>query len=148
MKRLIRKFKVDDFNDDTYQINFSIVAKDNKLLSVTRLLASQMMHNSYLTVGDFLKDLSNNDLEIITDIIDFGEDHENFGDMILMSEMLATGEGLASGDTDEVTRRVNQFMVMISIESLYRKGYIQIFHENMSFGEDMLDKIVAKKIDD
>lgn len=140
---------MDDFNDDeTYQINFSKAAKDKELLSVTRLLASQMMHNPYVTVGDFLKSVSDGDLELMIDIIDVGEEHENFGDMILMSEMLATGEGLPSGTLDEVTTRVNQFLVMLSVESLYRKGLIQVFHQNMSFGDDMGDKIVAKKLDD
>jgi exosortase/archaeosortase len=63
-----------------------------------------------------------------------------------MTEMLSRAEGLISEDDDDLTRKINQFMVMVTMESLYRKGLIKLYHENMSFGKDVQHRVVAEKI--
>lgn len=140
---------MEEFDDDqTFSINFAQVSKEKSLLSITRLLAVNMMANPYITVGEFLKDIGDSDLDTIGDIIDAGEEHENFSDLMLISEMLAVGEGLPQGTVDVMHSRVNMFLTFITCEMLGRKGLIQVVRENMSFGEDMASAIVAKKLDD
>ena len=132
-----------------YIINFEKIVSDKSFLPVTRLLAADMMMNPYITVGDFLKEITDSDLKNLLTLSEDIEEGNNAEDFILLSEMLATGEGLSfADDADEVMKRVNQFVVMLSIESLYRKGMVKIYHENMSFGEDMNNKIIAEKLDD
>ena len=65
---------------------------------------------------------------------------------MLLAEMLATGEGLEHGNLDIMYERINQFLVFITCESLFRKGLVKIHHKNMSFGEDMADAIVVSKL--
>jgi hypothetical protein len=60
--------------------------------------------------------------------------------------MLAAGEGLALEGVDTTTARVNQFCMLIVIESLARKGLVKVFHENMSFGDEMGDKTIVEKL--
>lgn len=141
---------MDDFNEDEgiYSLNFPKIVESKEFLSTTRLLAAKMMVNPYITVGDFLKSLSDDDLRVLMHRADIVDEGNNGGDFILLSEMLATGEGLnSSEDADEVTKRVNSFIMYLTIESLYRKGMVEIFRENFSFGEDAGDKVIVKPIE-
>jgi hypothetical protein len=144
---------MDDFEkyDDKifYIINYDKIISDKKYLSVTKLLAAIMMKNPYITVGDFLKNISDNDLEHLIEISDTIDEGNTIEDFILLSGMLAAGEGLEFwADVGVVHKRVNQFLVLLSLESLYRKRMIKLYRENMTFGEDMNDKVVAEKLDD
>jgi hypothetical protein len=146
---LTRKIQMDEFElnpEQGFIINYQRIVDEKSLLSITRLLAIDMMKNPYIRVGDFLKNLSDIDLNVMLDIIDAGEEHENFSDLILIAEMLATGEGLEQGSLDVVHSRINQFLTLITCESLYRRGMIKVHHENMSFGDDMANAIVASKL--
>lgn len=136
-----------EFNpEEGFLVNYDRIAHEKSLLSVTRLLAVQMSKNPYITVGDFLKELSDGDLDTLLEIIDDGEDNKNFGDLMLLAEMLATGEGLEHGNIDLLHARVNQFLMYVACESLDRKGLAKVHHKNMSFGEDMKDAIIVEKI--
>jgi hypothetical protein len=147
----LRKTKMDEDEFDenhTFHINYQRVIDEKSMLSITRLLASQMMKNPYVIVGDYLKDMSDSDLNMLNSIIEYGEHHDNFEDLMLISEMLATGEGLERGTMEIMHQRINQFLMFITCESLFRKGLIKLHRENMSFGDDMSHLIVAEKLDD
>ena len=61
--------------------------------------------------------------------------------------MLGRAEDIHSENDDDLMHRVNQFMVMITCETLARKGLVKVYYENMSFGEDAGHRVVVKKID-
>ena len=54
---------MEDFGDTT--INLPLVAKDKNSLAITRMLATQLMENPYMTVGDFIGNLSDSDLSFL-----------------------------------------------------------------------------------
>lgn len=126
------------------QLNFDKIATYKEFLSVTRILAVDMMKNPYITPADFVKSLSDEELQNLLEISD-DEEHDRIDEIMLISEMLATGEGLEPANLDVATERVNQFCVFLVLESLFRKGLIKLKYENMSFGEDYKDKIIAEK---
>lgn len=134
--------------DQTFSVNYAKVAGEKSLLSVTRLLASDLLTNPYMTIGDFLKGLNASDLELLVNVIDEGTEHSNFEDLLLIAEMLANAEGLENGTLDVFTERTNQLTTFIVCESLYRKGLVKLHHENMSFGEDMKDKVIVERLDE
>jgi hypothetical protein len=134
--------------DQTFSVNYAKVAGEKSLLSVTRLLANELLTNPYMTIGDFLKGLNASDLELLVNVIDEGANHSNFEDLLLIAEMLANAEGLENGTLDVFTERTNQLTTFIVCESLYRKGLVKLHHENMSFGEDMKDKIIVERLDE
>jgi hypothetical protein len=73
----------------------------------------------------------------------------DYKDLILMSEMLAEGEGCEPAQDDDVfITRMEQFVMLLTIESLHRKGLVKAFSENYSFHEDMMDKVIVEKLDD
>lgn len=128
-----------------YSLNYGEISEYKQLMAVTRMLSKQMMVTPYVVVGEFIKELSDSDLKALMNAEQNGE----FEDLILMAEMLATGEGCDQAATDEVFKeRTNHLITLLVIESLYRKGLVRVYHENMSFNEDMLDKVVVEKIGD
>jgi hypothetical protein len=142
------EFNMDDaFDLDGYTVNLEEVSKQKDLMAVTRLLAMDLQRDGYVVVGDFIKDISDTDLENIVQDMDREGDHQ-YDDLILISEMLATGEGCdASKTPNDFGDRMNQLMTLLVCESLARKGLVKVRRENMSFHPDMMDKIVVEKIE-
>ena len=135
----------EEFDDEgTFSVNIHRVAQDKGVIALTRLLASQLIITPYIRVGDFFKNLSDDDLDMLELICD--EEHEHFDNLLLIAEMLATGEGLDHGTMDVIHERMNQLLMFIAMEGLHRKGLVKVHHENMSFGDDMGNKIVVEKL--
>ena len=131
----------DDEQYTDFDINYDNVIASKECLSMTRILAADLKANPYMTVGDFLMNISKSDLAILSDIVEqhmgFDEEDEvtdeRMADFVLMTEMLSRAEGLISEDDDDLTRKISQFMIMVTMENLYRKGLIKLYHENIEF---------------
>ena len=143
-------FDPDDLSDVT--INYDKIIESKEMLSVTRLLAADLKNNPYMTVGDFIINLSTGDLATLLDIVDrnnsddkVAEANEHLGDIMLIAEILARAEGLETDNLDQMAHRMQMFSTYIVIESLRRKGLVDVFHNNMSFGEDAGEKMIVKK---
>jgi hypothetical protein len=133
-------------NGEVYTIQYDKVIQDKTLLASTRLLAYQINQNGYIRVGDYMKELSDSDLEYFLEVSG-KEDEEEFSEIALLSEMLATAEGLpASESVDDFLQRTTSIISFFACEGLHRKGLVKLYHENMSFGPDMGDKLLVEKI--
>lgn len=129
-----------------FTINYDKLIGSTDMLAITRLLATHLSKNPYYSIGEFLKNLSDSDLELLMEIDATGEDDPRVGDIILIAEMLAAAEGVNDRDLDTVVLRAGQMQVFITLESLYRKKLVKLYRENMSFGEDAGDKIICEPI--
>jgi hypothetical protein len=115
-------------------------------MPITRALALDLSNTGYISVGDFLRDMNDNDL---ANLLNISEDEEcdEYPQILLISEMLATGEGLSPSDNNqEFADRITQLIMLLAIESLHRKGLVKVYRENMSFGDDMANKVIVEKI--
>ena len=136
------------FDVDGYSLNYAEIVKQNDLMAVTRLLAADLMRDGYIHVGDYIKNISDADLSSLVQAMEREDDHQ-YDDMILIAEMLATGEGCDPSKTpDEFGHRMQHMMTLMVVESLGRKGLVKVYRENMSFHPDMGDKIVVERIDE
>lgn len=149
-----------DFNEnqdfESYTIDYDKIVASKTFLSITRLTASQYKENPYRPVGQFFKDLTDEDLDILCKVCDDhaeaeenDQDYDNvphFEEVLLLAEMLAAGEGLLERTLDDVMRRTNQMMFYLAIESLHRKGLVKAHHSNFSFGLDAGDNIIVERI--
>lgn len=131
-----------------YHVVLEKIVTEKKMLSVTRLLAAELMSNPYKTVGEFFQNINDVDLETIIRIVEEEGGSEHSAELLLMAQMLYGAEGLGSqlDNIDAVTERINQFGVFAIVTSLHRKGLVKVHFENMSFGEDMGDKMLVEKI--
>lgn len=132
-----------------YSVNLKQVVNDTTMdiMAITKLTASRLMNDGYMIVGDFIKGISDTDLQALIDESEPGSPNQ-MQDLILLAEMLATGEGGEySQDFDGFSTRANNLLTFLVMESLHRKGLVKVIHENLSFNEDMGDKIVIERID-
>jgi hypothetical protein len=134
--------------DQEFHLKYDNIIKEKSFLSITRMLAADMTKNPYMTVGDFFKNTSDSDIQHLIKIIDIGDRHENFGDLMLISIMLASAEGCEGSNLEEYTTHLNLFANFVVIESLSRKGLVKVRRENMSFGDDLRNAIIAEKLDE
>ena len=138
------KMEFDDTEKFTLVYENIIKAKD--LMPITRALALDLSNIGYISVGDFLRDMNDNDLVNLLDISE-NEERKEYSEILLISEMLATGEGLSPSDNNqEFADRMTQFITLLALESLHRKGLVKLYRENISFGADMSDKVIVEKI--
>lgn len=136
----------DDMDLTGYVVNYKEVSNNNDMLAVTRMLATRMQKSPYITVKDFLSTLSDGDLEQLLEIAE-EEDYEqstHYSELLLITEMLSRGEGLITRDVEHMTQNLNSFVAFLAIEGLARKGLVEVYRENMSFGEDMAKKIIVR----
>ena len=135
--------------DQALFANYAIISESKDLLAITRNLAINLTKTEYLSVEDFLLNLSDSDLHQLIEIIDFGSDHKNYSDLMLLSIMLANAEG---SDTplslNEYTTNANSLVSFLICESLFRKGLVKIYRKNMSFDKDMGELKIVEKLDE
>jgi hypothetical protein len=135
-----------EFEEGSFNIRYDNVMKHKDFLSITRILAMDLSASGYMRPGDFLKKLTDSDVD---ELLRIAEDEENprLEEILLISEMLATGEGLEqSKNADGVKHRMNAFCSFLAIEGLSRKGLVKVYHENISFGEDFGNKLIVEML--
>jgi hypothetical protein len=126
-------------------ICFEKILEQPNLSAITKETARRLMDTPYLQLGDWFKSLTNGDLTVLNFMVEnANEDINALEDLIVLSEMLARAEGADAIRVGDARANVNHFITLITIVSLHRKGLVDAFYENMSFGSDMADKIVAK----
>ena len=129
---------------DEYSIDFKEVVAHKKLFAITRLLATTLQINPYIHPGLFIRDLSDTDLQLLIAHADV--DAPGFENLMLIALMLTAAEGIAATDA-QIHRSINALTVVLSSESLFRKGLIKLHHKNFSFGEDAGNNIVLEKVE-
>jgi hypothetical protein len=134
--------------DFPFEINYKEIIRCEGLMECTRDLARTLNHNPYITFGDYMNELPSSMLEQLL-LVAESEENDHFDELLLISEMLARAEGLDASQTEEQSiTRLKVLMSILAVEGLYRRGLIRAFRENYSFGEDMMNKVVAKRLND
>ena len=140
-----------DFNEDVgdgFVVNCAEVVKSKESLAVTRLLAADLLAKPYIAVGDWIQSVSDSDLSVLVDGAEPDENDEyKLEDLMLILMMLRQAEGLPPIKEDEGFREgCGQLVTFLVMESLARKKLVRIFYENMSFGDDMGDKVIVERL--
>lgn len=148
----------DEFNEESnlteWTLQLEKIHKQKGYSAVTRLLAASLMMNPYMSVGAFFQSISDDDLESLLqkseDIgkAEEGECQPGTEEILLIAMMLAQAEGCPAQDLDELHDNVSILSVFIAGTSLARKGIVDAYYDNMSFGPDMRDaKVFSRKFD-
>ena len=135
-----------------YSVNFENVVNNKQYTSATRLLCYEIMNKGYVSIGDFFKNMSQDDLDKYLEITEDSNSDE-FEEVVLLTGILATAEGVhvdmnpeSDKAAEELTAKCNQLIMLFNLESLARKGMVKLYYENISFGEDMGDKLLVEKL--
>ncbi len=134
----------DDMDDFPFNINYDNIMKEDTLSS-TRDCVRLLKSRSYITPGEYTALLTTSQLEELVEIAN-DEEHEHFGELILISEMLSRAEGLdGSMDMEETLMRVKQMIGFIIVESLDRKKMAIAHRKNFTFDVSLGHLTIAEK---
>ncbi len=135
-------------NLDDFEINLERVIQDKKTHSIIRLLAVDIQKNPYITVGEWLKSLSDKDVQSLVEDIADADDMNEFAmqSLILGTLLLSRAEQVFIESDEELAQAAEMFRIYIVISSLDRKKLAKALYQNMSFGEDAKNLHVAEKI--
>lgn len=145
----------ENYFDGTYSVNLDEIIKSTERSSIVKMLAMQIKQNSYLTVGDFFKNLSSTDLQYLVDAIEETNemDEEEYlesdkaDDLLLITLMLSKAEGGDEADAEDLQRKMQCFCMLTITASLHRKGLVDVFYENFSLQEDASENMIARRKD-
>lgn len=139
----------EDTGESHFTIMFNNVIEDKNLLATTRLLAVDISKNGYVNIGEFFQKMPQDDLKKYLNMAE-DLDGDDSAEVLLLSEMLAIGEGLDNGldetAPETMQNRMSQLIMFLACESLARQGLVKLYRENMSFGEDMGDKMLVERL--
>lgn len=117
-------------------------AKD--LCAITKQTAAKIMKNPYYLPAEFFQELTTSDLCALSLMVELAATNNDIlRDLIVITEMLTQAEGLISTTKDESTQNLNYFATLISLESLKRKGLVDIDYKAMSFEKDRGNESLA-----
>lgn len=126
-------------------VNFQQVAIDPSMSAITRQTAQNLLKNPYMTPADFFRGLTNSDLTVLSIMMEMmNTDEESLENLLLLSLMLAAAEGVAVDSEEEARSNLHFLCIVITGESLKRKGLVDINYDKLSFGADMArEKIMS-----
>ena len=128
------------------------IAECEDLSPITRALARTIIQNGYVTLGNWLRNLSDADIEYLSDVVEVSEDDDKdlfesaSEEIVLLTLMLVNGEGINPESLEELSHNTGYLKMAVAGTSLARQGLVEVFYENMSFGEEAGDKVVFKRI--
>lgn len=131
------------------QINLDAVIR-SEFPAVIRRTAKTLQEVPYLTVGQFLQSLSDDEIEEIESFVDVSmcvsdEDDDipfEMESLVLLTEMLATAEGVSIEQPD--VTRINALVVLLTLERLKRKGRVVLYYDKMTLGSDNNTAVIAR----
>jgi hypothetical protein len=135
---------------EMFGVNFETVLSSKHVSALTKMTVLKLKTNQYMTFAEFLQGLSDSDLEGLVRSFDkLSTDDHVVGDVILLAEIVASGEGDSVFDIDDVDQRMGNlgyFVNVVTCESLKRKGLITLDYSKITFDPAFKDEIFARVI--
>lgn len=134
--------------DGDYTVNFQEVVKDKRFSHITRLLAADLINNPYITPGDFFKELTSSEIDVLlpkADLVFEGGEGDELDEMIILAMMLSQAEGIPIESEEQILETVKLVAIMIHGVSLGKKDIVEVEYDLLSFGDEMQDHIVFRR---
>lgn len=144
----------EEFNEESklteWVLQLEKIRNQKQYSAVTRLLAATLIINPYMSVGTFFQTISDEDLQSLLEkaeeIKEFdGSESPGTEEILLIAMMLAQAEGSPAQNMEEMHDNISILTVFIAGTALARKGLVEAYYNNMSFGPDMKDAKVFKR---
>lgn len=122
---------------EEFVINIQKAMLDEEIPSSIRRLFATIHQQSYITVGDYFRDLRPSELEELGQLV---KDSQHPDDVVaetasvyltLLSVGLVLGEGMEANITEELVEQMFPVAVTyIALECAYRNHLVKVFHKN------------------
>lgn len=138
-------------HDADYGINLDLILKTGDRYLIAQEMAVTIKMNGLMTVGMLMQSIETDKLQHMIDFIEETYESADPSDdtcheeLMLVTLMMIYAEGgQISMDPDVAIRAMSQTVMFLMMESLSRKGLVELRHENMSYDDAVSDRIVAK----
>lgn len=138
-------------NEADYGVNLDLVIKTGSRYLIAQDMAVTIKMNGLMTVGMLLQSIETEALQGMINFIEETYEAEEPSDdtcheeLMLVTLMMIQAEGgQISLNPDVAIRAMSQTVMFLMMESLSRKGLVELRHENMSYDDAVSDRIVAK----
>ena len=127
-----------------YALNLDNI-QEADIPDVVKKAAKQLQTNTYLSVGTFLGEITDDEIELLFDLCENSLNDQYLDqDLILLTCIFLSGEGQPVTE-DAVEFAYSSLIGLIILEYLYRRDMIIIERENWSVSEDYENKTIARK---
>ena len=109
-----------------YYVQLPDVLAKKQFSNHTRLLAANLMDNPYMSVGNYLTNLSDVDLDYMSGLTEVVDTDPKLQELIIITLMLLQAEGTIVTCEDDVIDHLSSFKMMIAGAALGRKGLIKV----------------------
>lgn len=128
-----------------YGINYQSIVNSPDFGELTKSCARTIQYRTYLSVGDYFKSLTVDELQCLMIMNELAMTQTKaFDDVIAIVEMLANAEGCPTRKNEEVRTNFLYFISLCEIVAMDRRGLVEVFYENMTFGIDNLTAPIVK----
>lgn len=136
-------------SDKEWYLNYKIISESENICPTIRLLAIDLQKTTYLSIGDWIRSLSDRSFDEINELAQT-EDEESFDmeQLLLLTLMLSHAEGtnLPNDDMEGMNRQLAILRQLIVFTSLEKKGLVRCHYNNFTLGEDLGDRTIVEKI--
>ena len=121
---------------ENYIVDINRIIDSNTTPSVVKLMFMQLQKTPYVTVSDFLKDVSDQDLNFLvqeTNNMSSDDEKQQFESqhtISLVALAFCCGEGEAAVSLDSMVESMKLAVLYITLESLSRKNLIKPLKQN------------------
>lgn len=130
-------------HEDEYALNYKEIAAHTGLAPTIRMLAIDLQEKPYMSPGDWFKSLSNIAVQELVDLVE-GEDPDSIEQQLLLTMMLSRAEGVVLNTQEDLGKKIGMLRMLCASVGLARKGLVRVYYENMSFGDEMMDRTVVE----
>lgn len=129
---------------DNLVLNLAALASSFNSSEIVRDTAKMVIEKQYFTVGEWLANISDTNLEMLLLMVEHEVDEESATTMLLLTEMLRMAEGLdVITDQAKLSNQMGFLICLFGMESLARKDLITFFRDKVSFSEDMANECIV-----
>lgn len=136
-------------HDADYGVNLDLILKTGDRYLIAQEMAVTIKMNGLMTVGMLMQSIETDKLQHMIDFIEETYESADPSDdtcheeLMLVTLMMIYAEG-GQISMDVAIRAMSQTVMFLMMESLSRKGLVELRHENMSYDDAVSDRIVAK----
>lgn len=138
--------------DSAYTMDMDACIADKETLAVIRSVFRDLKEHGYVNIGDFFNSISDSDLIVLLDMAEaIGPTKDEFTvedqevalrNLMMLSMALTVGEGEMLVE-DTIYKSINSISTYIVLESLYRKGLVDVYRDKWSLTQSNMDTIAS-----
>ncbi len=122
---------------ETMCVDLQAVIDMPNTFPLAKKLAKKLQENMYLSLADYLIGLTVDEISSLSLMVELSNTNTDvLQELLLIAAMLSHAEGCYELDDITLTNNIQFFCLLITCESLSRKGIAELIYKNISFDKE------------